>query len=125
MFKFLLLILFIGLLATGLHIALVYFQSNIDWWACAFAAFLGCAIVKVRSLTSFWASFFAIFLVWAGYAYWLDTMSNSILAKKMIGLVHLPSPMVLILVTGLIGGAVGGMAGMTGSFFRKMIFGED
>ncbi|MFZ1264458.1 MAG: hypothetical protein WAT34_13190, partial [Chitinophagaceae bacterium] len=60
------------------------------------------------------------FLLWAGLAWWIDMKNNGVLSKKIATVLPLGgNSLVLILVTGIIGGLVAGMAAMSGSFLRS------
>lgn len=60
-------------------------------------------------------------LLWGGYAAWLDQITDSILGAKVAALFSLPNALVLVLVTGFIGGLLGGFAALTGALLRKLM----
>jgi hypothetical protein len=63
---------------------------------------------------------FGVFILWAGLAWWIDMKNNGVLSARIAHVLPLGgSSVVLILVTGLIGGLVAGLGAMTGSYIRS------
>jgi hypothetical protein len=61
-----------------------------------------------------------LFLLWAGMALVKDAANEHILSAKVATILPLGgSYLVLILVTGIVGGLVSGLAALTGSYIRK------
>lgn len=90
------------------------------WWFFAIVALLVGLLVHQKPLKSFTAGFLALFLLWGGLAFWTDTVNESILSAKIASVLPLGgSSVLLILVTGLIGGLVAGMAALCGSYIRS------
>jgi hypothetical protein len=101
--------------------ALLAFISGIyfPWWGIAIAAFLVAVIIPQKWGTAFLAGFLGILVLWMAYAWWIDMKNNGVLAQRMAVLLPLGgSRVLLILVTGIVGGLVGGFAAMSGSFLR-------
>jgi len=91
----------------------------LPWWSIAIAAFLVAAMVHQKAGKAFIAGFLGIFLLWAVLAFWINIKNEGILATKIASVLPLGgSDIVLILVTGLIGGLIGGSAALGGSFLR-------
>jgi hypothetical protein len=68
---------------------------------------------------SFLSGLVGIFLLWTIVASWIDIKNSSMLSHKVSELFKLGgSSILLILVTALIGGLVGGFAAMAGSSLR-------
>ncbi|MES1220292.1 MAG: hypothetical protein ABUT20_32620 [Bacteroidota bacterium] len=110
--KFLAAIILTGLLAFigGLYL---------PWWSIAIAALLVAILVHQKAGKAFMSGFFGVFLLWAGLAWWINVKNESILATKIASVLPLGgSAIVLMLVTGLIGGLVAGFAAMSGSYLR-------
>lgn len=92
----------------------------LPWWGIALAAFAVALVVPQRPWVSWLAGFLGLFLLWVIVAWWIDSKNAGILSAKMAALLSLgTSSFLLILVTGLVGALVGGMAALTGSFVRK------
>ncbi len=89
------------------------------WWSIAVVSFLVALLVKQRYGVAFLSGFLGIFLLWGGLSFWIDTKNNGVLSHKMAQLFPLGgSSVLLILVTALVGGLVGGFAAMSGSTLR-------
>jgi hypothetical protein len=101
--------------------ALLAFVSGLflPWWGIAITSLLVAAIVHQKAGKAFLAGFLGVFLLWAGLAWWIDMKNNGVLSKKIASVLPLGgNSIVLILVTGLIGGLVAGLAAMSGSYLR-------
>ena len=93
----------------------------LPWWSIAVVAFIVAAVVQQKPLASFLAGFVALFVLWAGLSWFISSNNNHLLAHKIsILILKTDSPMVLILVTGLIGALVGGLAALSGSFVQRL-----
>ena len=104
---------------TTILIALLGFCSGLflPWWGIALVAFVISALLPQSPLTAFFSGFLAIFLLWGGLAWILDNANSSILAAKIARVLPLGgSPVLLILVTALVGALVGGGAAISGSY---------
>ncbi len=90
------------------------------WWSIAIASFLVALLVRQQAGKAFFAGFLGLLLLWAGLAWWIDMKNNGVLSKKIASLLPLGgNTFLLILVTGIIGGIVAGLAAMSGSFLRN------
>ena len=108
----------VALIVTALlsFIGCMYFP----WWTIAVAAFITALLIHQRSWKAFLAGFIALLLLWGGLAFWIDVKNDSILSVRISQLMGIgKNPVILILVTGLIGGLVGGFAAMSASFLRS------
>ena len=92
----------------------------LPWWSIAIVAFIVAAVVPQKPLASFLAGFIALFLLWGSLSWYISSNNNDLLAHKIsLLLLQTDSPMVLVLVTALIGALVAGFAALSGSFTRK------
>ena len=111
--KFLVAILLTALLAFIIGLFL-------PWWGMAITSLGVAVLVHQKAGKAFLAGLLGVFLLWAGLAWWIDMKNNGVLSKKIASVLPLGgSSLVLILVTGIIGGLVAGMAAMSGSFLRS------
>jgi len=93
----------------------------LPWWSIAIAAFIVTALIHQRPGPAFLTGFIAIFLTWALLAFVIDMRNQHILSKKLAQLLPLGgSSFLLILITGLVGGLVGGLSAMSGSYLKKI-----
>jgi hypothetical protein len=101
--------------------AILSFISGLflPWWGIAGAALLVAVLVHQKAGKAFLAGLLGVFLLWAGLAWWIDMKNNGVLSQKVANILPLGgNTILLIAVTGIVGGLVGGLAAMTGSFLR-------
>ncbi|MCB0845474.1 MAG: hypothetical protein KDE26_19630, partial [Bacteroidetes bacterium] len=76
---------------------------------------------------AFLAGFLALFLLWGGLAYGLDSANTSIMSEKISQIIlsgaqpPISGAYVMLLVTGLMGGLIGGFSTMTGNLLGEAI----
>lgn len=103
---------------------LLAFASGIylPWWSLAIAAFIVYALIPVKPGWAFLSAFLAAFLLWGGMAWVVSTNNDHILAHRISQVVlKKDDPVMLTLITALIGAVVAGFAGLTGRLFRMML----
>lgn len=90
------------------------------WWFFAIVAFIVALLVHQKAGKAFASGFLGLFILWAGLAYWIDVKNESILSAKIAEILPLSgSSILLIIITGVIGGLVAGFAAMSGSYLRS------
>lgn len=93
----------------------------LPWWAAALIAFLAALFIGKTSSQAFWSGFGAIFILWVILALIKSIPNDNILASRVIRLFPLPHQWILLLlITALIGGLVGGMAALSGVLTKKL-----
>ena len=93
----------------------------LPWWSVMLAAFLSGAIVRLKNVSAFFVPFSAIALFWIIYAWSLSSANDFILAKKIAVLLYLEgNAMLLILVTGIVGGLAAGTSALFGNQCRAV-----
>jgi hypothetical protein len=110
---------FVSILLTALlSFALCLF---LPWWVIAIAGFAVAFAIPQKAGLSFIAGFLALFLLWAGLSLWMSAANNHLLAHKISLLfIKVDNPMLLIVITGIIGGLVAGFGSLTGRLSRKL-----
>lgn len=108
------------LLAILLTAALSFLAGLfLPWWSIAVIAFLVALLIPQNIGPAFLAGLLGVFVLWIFIASWIDIKNNSILSHKIAELMKIGgSSVLLILITGLIGGLVGGFSAMAGSSLR-------
>jgi len=91
----------------------------LPWWFVALIAFVAAYFFSKKPGKAFMAGFFAVFLAWSLLALFKSIPNDNILATRVAHLTQLPNWILLLIVTGLIGGLVGGMAALSGAMVRK------
>jgi hypothetical protein len=93
----------------------------LPWWIVALIAFLAALFLGKTSGQSFWSGFGGIFIVWVILALIKSIPNDNMLASRVIQLFPLPHSWVLLLfITALIGGLVGGMSALSGILVKKV-----
>lgn len=92
----------------------------LGWWSIAIAGFFVALLVHQRPWKAFLSGFIGVFLCWAGLASLINLKNDGILASKLASIFPLGgSAILMLLVTGFIGGLVGGLSAMSGSYLRS------
>ena len=97
--------------------ALLAFISGLflPWWGMAITSLLVAVLIHQKAGKAFLAGLLGVFLLWAGLAWWIDMKNNGVLSTKIASILPLGgNSLVLIAVTGLIGGLVAGLAALSG-----------
>jgi hypothetical protein len=93
----------------------------LPWWIVALIAFLAALFLGKTSGQSFWSGFGGVFIVWIILALIKSVPNDNMLASRVIQLFPLPHSWVLLLfITAVIGGLVGGMSALSGILVKKV-----
>ncbi len=110
------LILFISLIA----------QFFLPWWVITPIAFALAAWNGQSEKKSFWNGFSAIFILWACMSLFRTLPNENLLANRVAQMLMLPDSdlnwLILVLITGVLGGLVAGTAALAGASFKKGFF---
>jgi hypothetical protein len=109
-------------LTATLLTALLAFISGLflPWWFIAITSLIVALIVHQRAGKAFASGLLGMMLLWSGLAWWITIKNHGILSAKIANVLPLSgNTFLLILVTGLVGGLVGGFGAMTGSYLRS------
>ncbi|SFE93524.1 hypothetical protein SAMN05518672_112121 [Chitinophaga sp. CF118] len=91
----------------------------LTWWTVAVAAFLVAVLIPLPPLRSFLNGFIAVFLLWLALAFFMDVRNDHILGNRMSEMIlKVRNPMLICMVSALIGGITAGLGGLSGSFLR-------
>lgn len=113
-FKILIKIILIAVMAFA-------FQLNAAWWSVAVAGFLISFIVSSNGISSFLSGFLGVGFLWFVMALYHDGSGNALLTARVADIFSLPNTGLLMLITSIIGGLVGGLGALTGSFARELV----
>ncbi|QHV98478.1 hypothetical protein [Spirosoma endbachense] len=96
-------------------------QLIFPWWSLAIIAFLVCLWRSQSAGRAFFYGFMGIALIWIAYALLIHLRTDGILTGRMSQLLFKTTNAILpLMVTTLIGGLVGGLAGLSGFFVRQV-----
>ncbi|MCE7068824.1 hypothetical protein LZG74_00830 [Dyadobacter sp. CY327] len=102
------------LLATAL------LQIFAPWWVIAIVPFLVFLVRQTNAANAFWTGFAATGLLWMAYGFYLNFISDGAMSDRIAGIFSLPNGILLLLVSALLGGLTGGLAGLSGQLVRRM-----
>lgn len=91
----------------------------LPWWLVAVFAFLAALFLGKTSGQSFWSGFGGVFVAWAIIALIKSIPNDNILAQRVTKLFQLPNWVLILLITAVIGGLVGGMSALSGILIKK------
>lgn len=91
------------------------------WWLMALVCFALCFWKSSKAASAFGVAFLAISTLWIGFATFQNIANEGIISQKIADIFKLPNAFLLITVTGLIGGIVGGFSGLAGYYCRKAL----
>lgn len=98
---------------TGLY-------GDLPWWLFAVTSLIVGVAVPQKPGKAFLSGFLALFLLWVLLASMKDMANHHLLSVKVAKVLPLGgSYIALILVTGIVGGLVSGLAALTGSYARR------
>ena len=90
------------------------------WWAAAIICFVVALYAGKKPAQAFWSGFMAVFIVWVVLALFKSVPNNHVLASRVAVLFHLPGWTILLILTAMIGGLVGGMSSLSGFLVRRL-----
>jgi hypothetical protein len=92
----------------------------LPWWSIAIAAFLVAIVIPQKPIKAFLCGFLSLFLLWMILALYIDMGNQHILSIKIAELLFKSHSHALIMsVTGLVAGLVGGFAALSGAYLRQ------
>jgi hypothetical protein len=112
--KFMIQVVLTGLLSYGA-------EHFLPWWAIGICAAIVAVGLPLNRITALLGGFTAIALLWMIAATLIDVRTNSILSVKIAPLLGFQSSTLLILLTGLVGGIVGGLGALSGQQLRTLL----
>jgi hypothetical protein len=95
-------------------------QLFAPWWMVALVPFLINAWRPATSGRAFLISFAAIAVLWFSYGLYLHVNSEGAMSDRIAEIFSLPNGILLLVVTTIVGGLVGGFAGMAGFFLQQL-----
>ncbi|WP_026463324.1 hypothetical protein [Adhaeribacter aquaticus] len=96
-------------------------QLFLPWWILAVVSFVLAFLLARKISHAFVAGFNGIALGWLAMALFQHIRNDGILTTRVATLFTLPHPFLLVLVTVILGGLVGGIAALAGFFTRKVL----
>lgn len=97
-------------------VALIGFvlELFLPWWSIAIAAFIVGLLFAQNGWQSFFAGLLGVATLWLIMSMYIDISTDSILSSRIAGLFPTKTVPLLIVITCVVGGLVGGFASLTG-----------
>lgn len=100
-------------------------QVYLPWWIIGIVALLVEVTVGKGDATKFYSGFYGVAIPWIALAAYIDYNSDSILTVRILEMFKLPTyGFVMVIITGLLGGLVGGLSSTVGGWIRQAISNE-
>lgn len=101
-------------------------QTYLPWWSVVLVALTVEMVMGKGDNTSFFSGFYGVTIPWIALATYIDVKSGSLLTVRILELFKLPQfSIIMIILTGLIGGLVGSVGSMTGGWIKAAILRSD
>ena len=101
-------------------------QYFLPWWISVIVALAIETALGKADGTAFFSGFYGISIPWMMLSTYIHINNGSVLSKQILALFHLPQySAVMIVITGLIGGVVGGLGSLTGGWIRSTFLKTD
>ena len=95
-------------------------QLVLPWWSLAIVSFLVCFWRSQSAGQAFFSGFYGIAIVWLIYALLIHLQTDGVFTGRMSELLFKINNKILPgLVTAVLGGLVGGLAGLSGYFVKQ------
>lgn len=111
------------IVAIFLHAFLAFavgLYTQFPWWLFVGTSGIVAFFILESPVKSFFAGFLGVGALWAGLATGKDFANEHLLSSKVAQILHLGgSYIALIIVTGVVGGLLGGFAALTGAYMRS------
>lgn len=92
----------------------------LPWWSVAIAAFAISLFIRQGNFAAFFGGFLGVGAAWSAFAFWIDRANESILSERVASLLPLQgNALLLIVLTAVIGGLVGGLAALSANFLVR------
>ncbi len=108
--------LFVLLLILSLAASYIF-----PWWIIAVIAFVAALLMANRAAHAFWSGFAALFLAWLVLSLFKSMPNEHQLAERVSQLFGLPHWTLLLLITCIIGGLVGGLSALSGFYIKQVV----
>lgn len=109
----------VSIIITALLSFSIGLFTSLPWWSFAICAFIVALAIHQKAWKAFLSGFIAMAILWGGLAAYYDMGNDSLLSARIAGIFSLGSSFLLILITALVAGLVGGFSALTGSYLRR------
>ena len=93
----------------------------LPWWGIAITGLILGFQMKPTSGKAFGIGFLALFLLWSGQALYTHLANDGILSTRIAEMLGVGSPLLVVLITGILGGLVSGLAVLSGALLKDAV----
>ena len=109
----------------GYMIACMVLSQLGPWWLPALAAIVAGYLMKdLSAFGSFAFGFLGLFLLWVIWSQYSSSMNDGLLATRIGALLNGVNAVALVVITGVLGGLLGGLGAISGKFTRDLLEGS-
>lgn len=109
------------LLTVAMIAAGTVLHQFLPWWAIWCAGLLiGFLLKEEKAMMTFFIGFLGAAILWGGYAFWLNSGNDGIMASRIGALFGGVGAMTLITLTALFGGLFGGLGTLCAYYGRSL-----
>lgn len=98
----------------------VLLQMFAPWWVIAIIPFLVLIWRSAGPSGAFWTGFLGVAVPWLLYGYYQHFISDGAMSDRVATIFMLPSGTLLLIVTAVIAGLVGGFSALSGHWARQL-----
>lgn len=98
----------------------VILQLFTPWWVIAIVPFVILLWQPSRTGEAFWVGFGGIAVPWLIYGYYQHFISDGAMSDRVAKIFMLPNGILLLVITAVISGLIGGFSGLTGRWIREI-----
>lgn len=111
---------FLSIIIIALFSWLLGLISFLPWYGFVAVAFVVSVLFKQKPVASFLSGFLALFFLWVILSLLKDIPNEHLLSKKVASILPFNgNSTILLIVTGFVGGLLGGFGSLTASFIKK------
>lgn len=92
----------------------------LPWWSIALPGLVLGYYYNKKALESFGWGFMALFILWSGQALYIHFANEAILSTRIAEMLQIGSPILVIIITGVLGGLVSGLATVCGTYISDL-----
>lgn len=91
----------------------------LPWWSITLPGLVFGYYFNQKAAASFGWGFLALFLLWGIQALYIHYANDGILSGRIAQMLQIGSPLLVVLITGVLGGLMSGLATLTGALVKE------
>ena len=95
-------------------------QVFAPWWVVAIVPFVVFLVRPATAKGALGTGFASIAILWLAYGFYLHFNSDGAMSDRVAGIFSLPSGILLLFVSSVVGGITGSLSGLSGNLVRRL-----